>query len=285
MTKPILRFAPSPNGDLHLGHAYSALFTWARAKQLGGTALLRIEDIDLGRCRPEYVVQIYDDLSWLGLDWPKPVRIQSQHFADYRAALEQLETMGLLYRCFCTRKQVLVGSDGSKDPDGGARYGGVCKHLSAEEIGVKQQAGDAFALRLDMNRAFAQLNREGKTNLLAKAEQYADVLSWGDVVLVRKDIPTSYHLSVVVDDAEQNITHVTRGMDMFASTAIHILLQGLLNLPTPHYEHHHLIEDETGRKLAKSLRDRSIRVLRQDGVSVPEIKKIIGIDEGFAFVF
>ncbi len=261
-----------------MGHAYSALFTWARAKQLGGTVLLRIEDIDIGRCRPEYVVQIYDDLSWLGLEWPQPVCIQSQHFDGYRAATQRLRAMGLLYRCFCTRKQVLAASGGAKDPDGAPRYGRICADLSVQEVEERLKAGEAFSWRLDMDKAISYLKREGKTDCLVKANEYADLARWGDVVLVRKDIPTSYHLSVVVDDAKQNITHVTRGMDMYASTAIHIVIQGLLDLSTPNYEHHELIKDDTGRKLAKSLRDRSIKMMREEGMSVAEVKKLIDMN-------
>lgn len=271
MIKPLLRFAPSPNGYLHLGHAYSALYTWARARELGGRVLLRIEDIDIARCRDEYVAQIYDDLAWLGLDWPhssaEPVRVQSHHFDDYRAAAEKLMEMGLLYRCYCTRKQVIAAADGAKDPDGAACYSGACKHIRGDEAGKVQNADIPFALRLDMDKAIEVLRQDGKLYLREKCVKYADLQNWGDVVLVRKDTPTSYHLSVVVDDAIQNISHVTRGKDMFAATAIHILLQGLLDLPTPHYDHHDLITDGDGRKLAKSFRDRSIKAMREEGIS------------------
>ncbi len=283
MTKPILRFAPSPNGYLHLGHAYSAFFTWSRAKALNAEVLLRIEDIDTGRCRPEYVQQIYDDLTWLGLKWfetsQNPVRIQSQHFDDYRAATARLSQLGLLYKCFCTRKQVIAASNGQKDPDGAARYGLTCKNLSETDVQAQEKHGKAFALRLDMDKAIEHMHATGKANLLKECTKYANLHSWGDIVLVRKDTPTSYHLSVVVDDAKQNITHVTRGMDMFPSTAIHILLQSLLNLPTPKYEHHKLIKDPTGRKLAKSLRDRSIKAMREEGMSADAIKRQLGLVE------
>ncbi|VAV90529.1 Glutamyl-Q tRNA(Asp) synthetase, partial [hydrothermal vent metagenome] len=240
-----------------MGHAYSALFTWDAAKKAGGQVLLRIEDIDLGRCRGEYRDQIYDDLAWLGLSWPKPVRIQSEHFDDYRAAAAVLRDEGLLFPCFCSRKQIVDASDGQKDPDGAVRYPGTCRHLSLQEVQLKKASGEKFSLRLDMARAIEMVGKVGR--------DYADLENWGDVVLVRKDIPTSYHLSVVVDDGLQGITHVTRGMDMFAATAIHILLQKLLELETPDYQHHELVEDNLGRKLAKSEGDKSLKALRAEG--------------------
>lgn len=283
MTKPLLRFAPSPNGFLHLGHAYSALYTWGRARELDGKVLLRIEDIDTKRCRDEYVVQIYDDLAWLGLDWPdsvtEPVRVQSQHFDDYRAAADKLREIGLLYRCYCTRKQVIAAADGATDPDGAARYSGTCKHIASDEAIKAQSADTPFAIRLDMPKAIEVLRQGGKQHLLEECSQYADLQKWGDVVLVRKDTPTSYHLSVVVDDAIQNITHVTRGQDMFAATAIHILLQGLLDLATPQYEHHQLIKDDGGRKLAKSLKDRSIKAMREEGVSMAQVTTLLKVND------
>jgi len=272
MTKPVFRFAPSPNGYLHLGHAYSALFTWNEAKKAGGEVLLRIEDIDIGRCRAEYKEQIFDDLAWLGLSWPEPVRVQSEHFDDYRAATAVLQDKGLLYPCFCTRKQISADVDGGagapRDPDGAVRYPGICKHLSADEVRQRQGRGDAYAMRLDMDRAIALVGPFG--------QNYSRLEDWGDVVLVRKDIPTSYHLSVVVDDGLQQVTDVTRGMDIFAGTAVHILLQKLLGLPTPHYLHHKLITDERGRKLAKSLKDQSIKELRTAGVSVRDVFDLLG---------
>jgi len=269
MNKPILRFAPSPNGFLHVGHAYSALFTWGAAAKAGGQVLLRIEDIDLGRCRTEYREQIYDDLTWLGLKWPQPVRVQSEHFDDYRAAAVVLSDKGLLYPCFCTRKQILAHGDEQLDPDGAVRYPGTCRHLSAGQVREKQAAGEKFSLRLDMAKAIEMVGKVGS--------EYADLEDWGDVVLVRKDIPTSYHLSVVVDDAQQSITHVTRGMDMFAATAIHILLQNLLDLPTPQYQHHNLVQDDLGRKLAKSEGDKSLKALRVGGLLAVDLKATLKI--------
>lgn len=268
MSAPRFRFAPSPNGYLHCGHAYSALYTWHAARRAGGEVLLRIEDIDVQRCKPHFTRQIFDDLAWLGLSWPEPVRVQSQHFDDYRHAAAQLQQAGLLYRCFCSRKEIAAGSHGRKDPDGAPVYNGACRHLNRAEQDRRILAGEPFALRLDMSAAIEKAGMvEGR---------YSALSDWGDVVLVRKDIPTSYHLSVVVDDALQGITHVTRGMDMFAATAIHIVLQNLLNLPTPHYDHHRLISDETGRKLSKSFADKSLKSLREEGVKARDLIKELG---------
>ena len=264
MTKPRFRFAPSPNGYLHTGHAFSALYTWDAARKADGEVLLRIEDIDIGRCRDQYRVQIYNDLRWLGLTWPEPVRKQSEHFDDYRAATAVLQQKGLLYPCFCSRKQIAKAGGEARDPDGAVRYPGTCRHLGSKAAAERQPAGEPFALRLDMAKAVEMVGTAG--------EEYARLADWGDVVLVRKDIPTSYHLSVVVDDALQGITHVTRGMDMYAATAIHLLLQNLLGLPHPHYQHHRLVEDDLGRKLAKSKGDKSLKALRQEGVSAREMR-------------
>ncbi len=266
MSKPIFRFAPSPNGYLHTGHAYSALFTWQAAQQAGGEVLLRIEDIDTGRCRPEYTEQIFDDLAWLGLSWPEPVRVQSEHFDDYRKAAVVLAGKDLLYPCFCSRKQIAARARGDFDPDGAVRYPGTCKHLNADEVQRRQDSGEVFALRLDMDKAIGLVGPIG--------QEYSDLSEWGDVVLVRKDTPTSYHLSVVVDDTIQGVTNVTRGMDMYAATAIHLLLQKLLGLPTPHYQHHRLVEDDMGRKLGKSDGDKSLKALRDEGVQPGDLVAI-----------
>ena len=267
MSKPIFRFAPSPNGELHLGHAYSALYTWAAANKAGGTVLLRIEDIDIGRCRPHFTEQIFTDLKWLGLSWPKPVRIQSEHFDDYETAARTLERAGLTYRCFCTRKQIQTTANDKRDPDGALSYPGTCKHLSDEQVAEKLADGTPFAIRLDMSKAikFAP----------PQAGQFSNLADWGDIVLVRKDTPTSYHLSVVIDDALQGVTHVTRGMDMFAATSVHMILQNLLRLPTPDYDHHKLINDDAGQKLAKTINSRSLRALRESGVAPGQIKKML----------
>jgi len=280
MTKPVFRFAPSPNGYLHLGHAFSALFCWHAARKAGGDVLLRIEDIDTRRCRQAYVDQIFDDLAWLGLSWREPVRVQSEHFDDYRKAAAILSDKGLLYPCFCTRKQVLAKAQGLCDPDGAVRYPGTCKHLSAEAVAERQNSGEAFALRLDMAKAIAMARAEASVgaNIGMEADgpigqQYSNLEDWGDVVLVRKDTPTSYHLAVVVDDDLQGVTHVTRGMDMYGATALHLLLQNLLGLARPHYQHHELIKGDSGQKLAKSAGDLSLKQLRADGLQMADLLK------------
>lgn len=263
MSQPVFRFAPSPNGYLHLGHAFSALYTWRVAARLAGTVLLRIEDIDTGRSRPHFVEQIFDDLKFLGLDWPEPVRFQSHHFDAYRKAAKELEARGLLYPCFCNRSQVRAASTGT-DPHGAPIYQGTCRTLSPPEIESLKASGNPHSYRLDMNKAIVETG--------INQTPYGKPADWGDVVLVRKDTPTSYHLSVVVDDAHQQVTHVTRGMDMYPATTIHILLQNLLGLPTPDYRHHQLIVDDDGRKLAKSNADTPLKTLRARGLTAEEIR-------------
>lgn len=283
-SQPILRFAPSPNGHLHLGHAYSALFTAYWAQRLGGTFLLRIEDIDTARCRPEFTAAIFDDLHWLGLDWPEPVMVQSGRFPVYEAAARQLDRMGLLYPCFCTRRDIARNADGRTDPDGAPVYPGTCRHLSGHDVRARLDAGTPHQLRLKTDVALA------RTGSLAIAETMptpdmparqrpADPARWGDVVLVRKDTPTSYHLAVVVDDAAQGVTHVTRGRDLEAATDIHRLLQALLGLKSPLYCHHGLITDEADDKLAKSRGSTSLGDLRAAGVTAGEIRERLGFAE------
>jgi glutamyl-Q tRNA(Asp) synthetase len=290
--QPVFRFAPSPNGHLHLGHAYSALFTFNRARQAGGRFLLRIEDIDTGRCREEYMVQILDDLAWLGLSWEEPVRRQSRHMDDYRAALACLEALGVLYPCFATRQEIrdaVAAIPGHPaDPDGVPLYPGLSKALDPAERAARLAAGVPHALRLDTARALAvaaSLHRgpvtfdergsgpSGETGRLA-----IEPAIWGDMIVARKDIGTSYHLSVVVDDAIQGVTHVTRGQDLFHATHVHRLLQVLLGLPEPAYEHHGLVRDDTGRRLSKSARDRSLLSLRAEGATPADIRRLIGMD-------
>ncbi len=279
--RPILRFAPSPNGRLHLGHAYSALFTAAKARELDGRMFLRIEDIDWLRCKPEHTDGILEDLAWLGLDWEQPVRRQSEHMASYTTALDRLDKLRLLYPCFCTRKQ-LAERAGKRDPDGAILYPGTCRLLTAPERMRRMTAGEPYALRLDMRKAmvaagdrirFTELGEgpAGETGRLSIEPQ-----RWADVVLARKDIGTSYHIAVVVDDAVQGITHVTRGQDLFYATDIHRLLQMLLELPAPVYCHHRLIGDETGRKLSKSAADLSLKSLREAGVSPEDVRRELG---------
>lgn len=268
---PRLRFAPSPNGRLHLGHAYSALFTWDMAARLGGKALLRIEDIDPARCKPEFDAAIIDDLAWLGLTWPQPVLRQSQRMPIYAGALASLQARGLIYPCSCTRSQIARAAEGS-DPDGAPLYPGTCRHLGpAERVAL---AGRPVQWRLDMAAATALA---GPLSFVESGQtRQADPARWGDVVLSRKDTPTSYHLSVVVDDAAQGITHITRGEDLLAATDLHVLLQALLGLPTPLYFHHRLILDPENAKLAKSRGSASLQDLRNAGWSAADIRAHLG---------
>lgn len=279
-SQPILRFAPSPNGHLHLGHAYSALFTWNAARALGGATLLRIEDTDLARCKPEFTEAIFEDLRWLGLLWPEPVWHQSDRFPAYADAAARLDDLGLLYPCFCSRAEVAEHALGT-DPDGAPLYGGACRHLSDDEVYARLAAGDVAQYRLDMTIAIALAGPQTFSvagPLAADRPQirYARPERWGDVVLQRKDTPTSYHLSVVVDDATQGITHVTRGRDMEAATDIHVLLQFLLGLPTPIYTFHRLLLDAEGKKLAKSKGSKSLRDLMAEGWTPEDVKREVG---------
>jgi glutamyl-Q tRNA(Asp) synthetase len=278
--KPILRFAPSPNGLLHLGHAYSALFTWQAAAQLGGTALLRIEDIDTARSKPEFTQAIFDDLHWLGLDWPLPVWRQSERMSVYGAAAAKLGAMDLLYPCFCSRSEIAASANGT-DPDGAPLYAGTCRHLSKADIATRLQRGDPVQYRLDLQRAMAltgplTFTLIGPTMADRPQIRYARPDRWGDVVVQRKDTPTSYHLSVVVDDAAQGITHVTRGRDMEAATDIHVLLQFLLALPSPIYAFHRLLLDEDGNKLSKSRGSPSLKDLADAGRTPQDIRHQLG---------
>jgi glutamyl-Q tRNA(Asp) synthetase len=284
---PVFRFAPSPNGELHIGHALSALVGWDMARRLGGRFLVRIEDIDLARCRPEYVSGMLEDLTWLGIRWEEPVLRQSEHFPVYRQAAGQLERAGLLYPCFATRGEIeAVAAAGAVDPDGAPLYPGLHKGLPAAEVARRQNRGERYALRLDMDRAlelirtklarqpltFTELDPDGTRHVVTAAPE-----RWGDAVILRKDVPASYHLAVVIDDARQGITHVTRGRDLYAATDLHRLLQVLLRLPEPVYHHHRLITDAAGRKLAKSARDTSLRSLREDGWTPVRLREALGI--------
>lgn len=278
--KPVFRFAPSPNGRLHLGHTYSAWLNARLAEKLGGRFLVRIEDIDTTRCTAELAGQCLADLAWLGLKWEEPVRIQSQHWKDYTAAANTLKARGLLYPCFCSRREVAEASTG-QDPDGAPLYPGTCHHLPAKQTQVRLAAGEPYALRLDMTRALAEVDtplsyiRFDPESLREEAVA-AHPEHWGDAILVRKETPTSYHLSVVVDDALQGVTHVVRGADLEAATDLHVLLQTLLGLPTPHYHHHGLIAGEEG-KLSKSKGSKSLADLRERGVMVEDVRRILGI--------
>ncbi len=270
----VTRFAPSPTGLLHLGHAYSALFAWRAAREARGRFLLRIEDIDAARCRPEFVAAIEEDLHWLGIDWDGAVRRQSEHFNDYRAALETLEARGLLYLCFCTRADIKAEIARAIDAPQGEEaplYPGTCRNLSMDERARRRQTGESFALRLDLAKALAltgPLSWEDAER--GRIEARPETL--GDVVLARKDVPASYHLAVTVDDALQGVTLVTRGADLFAATHIHRLLQALLGLPTPRYRHHRLLADASGKRFAKRDRSLTLRALREAGRSAEEVR-------------
>jgi len=286
--KPILRFAPSPNGYLHLGHAYSALMTSAMAQALGGTMLLRIEDIDLNRSKPEFTQAIFEDLHWLGLTWPEPVMRQSDRFAAYAQAFETLVQMGLVYPCFCSRTEVAMHADGT-DPDGAPRYGGRCRSIPREVALARIAAGEKAAWRLDMKEALIAVDwllashellpvsaEDGPVPEVGYWRRELHPEDWGDAIIVRKDTPTSYHLSVVVDDAAQGVTHVSRGMDLMRATDLQVLLQCLLNLPTPLYAHHRLVLDPEDKKLSKSKGAPSLRSLREAGVTAEEVRRRVG---------
>ncbi len=276
----LTRFAPSPTGPLHLGHAYSALTAFDRAQAMGGTFLLRIEDIDRSRCRPEWETQIHDDLHWLGLTWPEPVIRQSDRLPAYAEALERLAALGLIYPCRCTRADIRAAlsapQEGVQGPDGPI-YPGTCRQRSMAE------AGPQDAIRLDMAKAVAltgpisfQENGPLRSGLHPiQPQEMIDAV--GDVVLARRDMGTSYHLSVTVDDAAQGITEVVRGVDLFEATAIHVLLQRLLDLPTPTFWHHALIRDDNGKRLAKRDDARAIALYRKDGASPADIRAMVGL--------
>jgi glutamyl-Q tRNA(Asp) synthetase len=287
---PVFRFAPSPNGYLHLGHALSALTNADMARAAGGRLLLRIEDIDTTRCRPEYEAAIDEDLAWLGLRWEEPVRRQSEHQDDYRAALARLDAMGLVYPSFESRTEIarLVAERETqgpwpRDPDGAPLYPGAAKSMPAEESDGRIVAGQSYALRLDMQAALARTGPltwsetgrgpDGETGTIQ-----ADPARWGDVILARKDVPGSYHLSVVVDDAAQGVTDAVRGRDLFHATSVHRLLQALLGLPAPRYHHHRLLPDANGQKLSKSTRATGLRELRAQGLTPSEIRRLAGLD-------
>jgi len=264
----VTRFAPSPTGYLHLGHAASALDGWRRARAAGGRFLLRIEDIDPGRCRPEFVTAILEDLAWLGLDWDGDVRIQSEHLPEYQAVLDALSARGLLYPCFCTRadiaREIAASAAAPHAPDGGIVYPGTCRALPDSARAGRLAAGEPHALRLDMARALAM------TGPLTCHEESEGVLpcdpaAFGDVVLARKDAPASYHLCVTHDDAAQGVTLVTRGEDLKAATHVQRLLQALMGWPEPSYAHHKLLQDSRGRRLAKRDGALSLRALRLAG--------------------
>lgn len=289
--RPAFRFAPSPTGYLHIGHALSAIIGHQLARRYNGRFLVRIEDTDTGRARQNFVDAILEDLAWLGLDWEEPVVLQSRRLDLYRAHQDNLVATGLLYPCFATRKEIAAASckEGPFDPDGAPIYPGLYKSLDASAAQARIASGEAYALRLDMDRAIATARDKlsGSRDRLGYvafapdgAEHYVDIepSRWGDVVIVRKDTGTSYHLAGVIDDAQQGVTHVARGKDLEAATDIHRLLQVLLDLPAPIYHHHDLVLDEHGRKLSKSAGDTSLRVLREQGWSGAGVRRKL---EGF----
>lgn len=293
MPPPVFRFAPSPNGYLHLGHAYSALLNFDLARRAGGRFLLRIEDIDATRCRPEFEAAIYEDLAWLGISWETPVRRQSEHLARYREAVEKLAGLGLIYPSFESRAEIArlvaqreAGAPWPRDPDGAPLYPGAAKLLRPDQRSRLIGQGEPYALRLDMAAArrlagqLAWIERgegpEGETGAVSAQPE-----AWGDVILARKETPTSYHLSVVIDDALQGVTDVVRGRDLFWSTSVHLLLQQLLGIPQPVYRHHRLIEDASGHKLSKSTQATGLRELRGQGVSPADIRSLVGLPDDF----
>lgn len=259
MRRHVFRFAPSPNGFLHLGHAYSALLNARMAAETNGSLLLRIEDTDESRSRPEFVDAIFEDIAWLGVHWEQPVRIQSEHFADYEANLVRLRDMGAIYPCFCSRKKALAHALPARDPDGQPHYGGTCRALPRAEAEARIARGDVHGWRLDMGR-FGNAATAG----------------WGDAMIAKRHVGSSYHIAVVTDDALQGITHVVRGKDIEPATPLHFLLQRLLGLPSPEYVHHDLIRDAEGQKLSKSIASTSLRQLRAAGATAEEIRRRLG---------
>ena len=289
MTQPVFRFAPSPNGPLHLGHALSALLNFDMARESHGRFLLRMEDIDETRCRPEFEAAIYQDLAWLGLEWEEPVRRQSAHFEEYRAALGRLDAMHLTFPAFESRAEIArlvadrdVRERWPRDPDGVPVYPGAARQMRQEDRQIRIAAGDAYAIRLDMERAIEWTGpltwiETGQGPLGETGTIAADPKAWGDVIVARKETPTSYHLSVVLDDALQGVTHVVRGQDLFWATSVHRLLQSLLDLPEPAYHHHRLMLDNDGRKLSKSTEATGLRELRAAGLTPRDIRKLVGL--------
>lgn len=285
---PVFRFAPSPNGRLHLGHALSALLNADMAEKAGGRLLLRIEDIDLTRCTPELEQAVFDDLAWLGIPFETPVRRQSEHFPLYREALDRLQAMGLVYPAFLTRGEVKArvsayereGGIWPRDPDGAPLYPAEERAMSEAERAERLAAAERYAWRLDIDRARSLVEKQltwQETGDGPRGEIEADPAAWGDVVLWRSDAPSSYHLAVTVDDAAQDVSRVVRGLDLFHATSVHRLLQSLLGLPAPVYHHHRLILGPDGRKLSKSLGDTALSALRAEGKFPSDIRAMVGI--------
>lgn len=296
-TQPVFRFAPSPNGYLHLGHIYSALINWNIANRYNGRFLLRMEDIDIGRTRKEFIEAIYEDLNWMGLKWEKTVRKQSEHFSEYQKAIQKLLQLNLLYPCFATRKEIseAIRKKNSPayplDPDGSPVYPGIYKEVSRAELENRMKSGQLFAYRLNMEAALEYTRQQSLPMQITVMDEegnihkkLAEPQRWGDAVIVRKDTPTSYHLSVVHDDAQQGITHIVRGQDLEAATDLHRLLQAVLGLPSPIYYHHPLLKDSSGQKLAKSKGSKSIREMRNEGITPQEIQKLLSESTDFQHI-
>ena len=286
--KPVFRFAPSPNGYLHLGHAYSALLNQQLALESAGRLLIRIEDIDPDRSRRHFETALLDDLAWLGLDWEEPPRRQSEHLTEYRSALDDLTRRGLAYPCFCSRNEIAGScaphSDWPRDPDGSPRYPGTCRALSPKECCSRVAAGARFSLRLDMAKAMAQVSAQVSEHLtycefhegLESKTVAVDPTIWGDALIGRRDVTASYHLACVLYDHLQGVTDVVRGADLEAATSLHRLLQALLDLRTPVYRHHRLVRDEQGRKLSKSKSSVSLQELRAQGATPTSLRQRLG---------
>ena len=279
----IVRFAPSPNGDLHLGHAYSALLNQRLVDRCDGRMLLRMENIDRDRCTPVFETKIAEDLAWLGLRWEQPVRRQSEHFALYAATLDRLDSRGLLYPCYCTRGDVanaITGTVWPRDPDGASLYPGTCRYLSRGQRVEREAAGRMPCLRLDMTAAVAAqggvLNWRELRETESAVSVPADPTAWGDIILARRDVPASYHVAVVTDDEAQGITDVVRGEDLLQATSLHRLLQELLGFRAPDYHHHRIICDHSGRKLSKSRGSPSLRAMRTDGLTARDVSEQLG---------
>ena len=280
MHATVTRFAPSPTGHIHLGSAYSALFAERAARDGGGRLLLRIEDIDHTRCRPEFTASILEDLAWLGLAWEEPIRRQSEHFADYRAALTRLGDMGLVYPCFCTRTEIaaeIAAAAAAPHGPAGTLYPGTCRRLDPAERLARLARGENHALRLDVAKASAQAGPLAWHDR-GRGEQCARPETQGDVVIARKDVPASYHLAVTVDDDLQGVTLVTRGEDLFAATHVHRLLQTLLDLATPDYLHHKVLVGADGRRFAKRDKALTLRALREAGRTPAEVRQMAGYE-------
>ena len=288
----VFRFAPSPNGLLHLGHALSALLNHDLARAEDDALLLRLEDIDRERCREAFASAIVEDLRWLSVAWAGTPRRQSDRLAVYQAALDELARRELVFPCFCTRgavqaasaaRALVTGRRSPTDPDGGPLYPGTCRHLDPVERARRLAEGRPAVLRLDMERALAEVPQRllwhEYGDGIGQREVVADPAAWGDVILARREVPTSYHLSVVVDDAAQGITDVVRGRDLFHATGLHRLLQELLCLPAPRYHHHRLVLDAAGHKLSKSRDAPSLRDLRRDGHTPAAIRRLVGLEK------